>query len=312
MPKLTLEGWIRGKLLYSGFYGDANAYYTTIHKEFTSEDKETRIKGITYEDADTGIIYSAVFGYDEIGIKFTVSSNTTDFVQAFGEMLSKSVIGYKNFRKFFLEEIAPKKANLEFFENSEKMLIVPYTSGNWLSAGEEIDLINKAKDVLKANAAEVEFIRTNVEKSKEESKHKIEPLTLNDLELLSKYDFIKVIVVLGNPYVFVEHHFFANSFILDDPSLSVNYVAKWGFITSLKLQDINYDLDSCIAKVRLLRERIDNLRSKKIPYQVTLLKQDLIETQKLYAIVEDDLREFSLLSEKISGGLLIKSRIQTT
>ena len=120
---------------------------------------------------------------------------------------------------------------------------------------------------------------------------------------MSRFDFGTIIVVCGEIYLFVDHHLFATYFILEDPSLSLMTVAKWGFISSLKLQDLHYEMKDYYRKIENLRTNLEKTRKSLIPRGLNLRREELTDLEKTQTIIEDDLREFTNLSNKIYDGV---------
>lgn len=112
VDKFVLEGWIRAKLDYSqstSFIADVNQFYFDNHTEFSFEDesKSNRVKYFEFTDAEEKIQYLVTFGYDQIGVRFTVvtrEEKAKDRFSIFQSSLSRAVNGYRNFRTHFLSE----------------------------------------------------------------------------------------------------------------------------------------------------------------------------------------------------------------
>lgn len=134
MGNFVLEGWIKTKLEYPhdlSSYSDSHQFYFSEHSKFNQEfvNKNSRIKYFEYDDSETGCTYHVLFGYEEIGVKFTVSisnAETADRVEIFSTLLDKAVSGYRNLKSFFTSNINPKDTKVAFAEGLDHLLIATY------------------------------------------------------------------------------------------------------------------------------------------------------------------------------------------
>jgi hypothetical protein len=307
--RLFLDGWITAKIDYSKIvgFGDPNEYYHNNHQKIClSLTKQTdRIKNWIHTDEETDIPYSVTLAYEEIGVKFSVSSlveDTEDRIPTFETLINRVVNGYKNLKKWFLEHIRSQALPISILENSERMLITTYNFLEKLDPEQKDSFIEKASDVLRQHGFYFKSVETDTEEAA--SDEIIKPLTLKDLEKASAFDFYDIIVIWDNIYLFVEHHLFRSTFLLDDPSLSVSTVAESGFICALKLLDLHYELEEYSSKIAKITDDIESMNKKRFPYGINQFREELATLEHTNNIIEDDLKEFTNFSEKIFQGLL--------
>lgn len=162
---------------------------------------------------------------------------------------------------------------------------------------------NKTEELPKQYSSNVHVICKNKKDKKVSNDVDIKIKTLKDLEEEAKYDFIDVTVAWGDIYLFVDHYFFRSRFSMFDPSLSVNTVAYGGFVCSLVLQDVHYELKALGVKMGNLRIRIDGMSKKTFPSSVDVFKEELTRLEKTYSIINSDLRDYTSLSNKIFESL---------
>lgn len=310
MRNIFLNFWVRAKIDYlsGNFFGDIEKLYSEKHRKFNVdiENKSTRLKSVEYKDTETKINYYLTFGYDELGIKFDVNSNINkveDILPNFESILKRALLGYKNFKNYFLKKICHQDLKISILSGSENMLINMYNVFNQLTTKQRNLIIQKTKKILNEKTAHIEIINIKKERNSQSENKEIKVLTFGEVLKDQKFDFNSIKLIFDGVYLFVDHHLFASRFILEDPSLSVNTVAEWAFFTSLKLWDLNFDIQEFSTMMQDLRKRIEIMNSKRIPFGVDLLEEDLIRLKKRHSLIEEDLREFSLLSEKIFEGL---------
>lgn len=271
MDKYVLEGWIRAKLEYPqdlGRYLDSHKYYFAEHSKFNpgNPDKDNRIKYVDYSDPETGVTYFVVFGYDEVGIKFTISvSNpeTTDRSEVFSSLLIKAISGYKNLKNKFMSDVFPKDKQIGFMKGSEHLLIAPYRFFKDLDVKQQNELVNKTKVILKQYSPHIHIVYKDKTPKDDPSNHKIKIQTMQDLLEEAEFDFTDISVAWGDFYLYVDHYLLRSSFSSFDPSLSVNSVAFGGFLSSLTLQDLHYELTDLGIKLQNLRKKIENIKKEK-------------------------------------------------
>jgi len=305
--KFTVEGWIRAKVDYSqatGTFGDTDHFYFKNHSQFKfgEESKSSRIKSFEYTDKQEKVTYFTTFGYDQIGVSFTVvAEDSKDRGSIFRSSLSRAIRGYKNFTQYFLNDICPKsiKATLK----SQSLLISLYGFLEDLTSKQQNSLLRKIKRSLHEYTSDVRFVLANKGLEEHSDERSMRLLTMKEFNDLSKFDFNTITVVSGEIYLFVGHHLFATWFILEDPSLSLKTVATWGFISSLKLKDLHYEIEDYSEKVERLKTNLDRKEKSFIPTGLGSFQEQLIELEKEQVFIEDDLREFTTLSSRIYKGL---------
>lgn len=311
MSNYILEGWIKTKLAYPqdlSSYGDSHQFYFSEHEKFNQEfvNKNSRIKYFEYADSETGCTYHVLFGYEDIGVKFTLSisnAETADRVEIFSNLVEKAVSGYRNLKSFFTKNISPKDTKITFAMGLDHLLIATYGFFNGLSSKQQSILVDKTEKLLKQYSTNVHIICKNEKNKKVSSDEDIKIKTLKDLEEEAGYDFIDVTVAWGDFYLYVDHYFFRSRFSMFDPSLSVNTVAYGGFVSSLVLQDIHYELKALGATMGNLRSKIDDMSKKTFPSGVDVIKEELTRLEKTYSIINSDIQEYTSLSNKIFESL---------
>ena len=158
------------------------------------------------------------------------------------------------------------------------------------------------KSALKEYTSDVKFVLTDEKLTDYSDKKEMRPITMKELEELRRFDFYTILIVCGEIYLFVDHHLFARYFFLEDPSLSLITVAKWGFISSLKLQDLHYEIKDYYKRMGKWMTNSEKMKKSLFPRGLNLAREELIDLEKTHAIIEDDLREFTNLSNKIYDG----------
>lgn len=313
VDKFVLEGWIRAKLDYSqstGFIADINQFYFDTHTRFgfVDENKSNRIKFLQFTDKEENIMYLVTFGYDQIGIRFTIvtrkeSANVKDRISIFQSSLSRAIKGYRNFKKYFSSKICPKSMEIQFAPRAQSLLLSLYGFFEELSTKQRNSLLEKMKSVLKEYTADVRFVLTSEKLIGPSDEKELRALTMTELEKLSRFDFGTILVICGRIYLFVDHHLFGTHFILEDPSLSLITVAEWGFISSLKLQDLHYEIKDYYGKMKKLKTNLEEMRRSCVPHGLDIRREDLIDLEKSQVNIESDLKEFTNLSKKIYDGI---------
>jgi hypothetical protein len=308
--KFVLEGWITARLAYSPstrFFTDLNEFYFANHTGFDfGDDNRSRIKCFDFTDEDEDVSYSATFGYDRIGIRFTIATQeetAKDRISILRSSLSKAIKGYKNFKKHFLSKKCPESVKIEFNERSEKLLIVLFGFFDGLSTKQQNNLLRKIKTLLREYTSDVQFLLTNEEMTDYSDKQEIRALTLRELEELTRFDFCTIFIVCGEIYLYVNHHLFARYFILEDPSLGLVTVARWGLISSLNLLNLHYIIKAFDKEIEDLRSKLKEMNKKVIPSGLNAQTEKLIQLEKERISIENDLREFTKLSHEIYIGL---------
>lgn len=275
---------------------DIDHYYFRNYSQFkfAEDDNSSRIKSLEYTDEQEKITYTAIFAYDQIGISFTISSeDSKERASIFNSSLTRAISGYKNFIKHFLNENCPKSLGVTL--SSKRLLISLYGFLEDLNPSEQEKLLHKIKSSLKEYTPKIRVILND----QDDFKESIRPLTLRELEDMQRFDFDIIIIVPKEVYLYVGHHLFAKWFILEDPSLSLQKVATWGFISSLKLKDLHYEIEDFYEKIERIKANLDRKERSWIPIGLGLLQEQLIELEREQIFIEDDLREFTTLSDKI-------------
>jgi len=311
--KFVLEGRIRAKLDYSqstGFIADTNQFYCDNHTRFSfvDENKSNRIKFFEFTDEEENVVYSVTFGYDRIGLRFTVETReenvtTKDRISIFRSSLSRAVNGYRNFKKYFASEICPESIEIQFAPRAQSLLLCLYGFFEELNIKQQNNFLKRMKSELKEYTSDVKFLLTDEKLFDPSDKKEIRALSMEELKKLSGFDFGVILVVCGEIYLFVDHHLFGTQFILEDPSLSLMTVAKWGFISSLKLQDLHYEIKDYTSRIERLKTNLKETGKSLIPRGLDLRREDLIDLEKSQATIENDLKEFTNLSKKIYDGV---------
>ena len=313
VDKFVLEGWIRAKLVYSqsaNFVADINQFYFDNHERlsFEDENKSYRIKYLEFTDEEHGILYLVTFGYDQIGIRFSVvtrkeRANPEDRFSIFQSSLSRAVKGYKKFKEYFSSEICPESLKIEFAPRAQSLLLSLYGFLEELSIEQQNCLLKKMKSSLEEYTSDVRFVLTSDKLIDPSEKREIRGVTMEELEALSRFDFGTILVVCGEIYLFVDHHLFGTYFIFEDRSLGLITVAKWGFISSLKLQDLHYEIKDHSSKKTRLKTDLLEMRKSWFPRGLDLRREGLIDLEKSQVIIEGDLDEFTHLSREIYNGI---------
>ena len=187
VDKFVFEGWIRAKLDYSqssNFIADVNQFYFDNHTKFNFEDenKSNRIKYLEFIDNEEKIRYLVTFGYDQIGVRFTVvtrEEEAKDRTSIFQSSLARAIKGYRNFKEYFLNEICPRSMNMEFA--SQNLLVVLYGFFEGLSTRQQNSLLRKMKSALKDYTSDVKFLLANEKLMDYSDKKEIRALTLKEL-----------------------------------------------------------------------------------------------------------------------------------
>ena len=310
VDKFVFEGWIRTKLDYSqssSFISDVNQNYFDNHTKFNlgDESKSQRIKYLEFTDNEEKIQYLVMFGYDQIGVRFTVvtrEEKAKDRISIFTSSLSRVIKGYRNFKEHFSNEICPSSMNIQFASQNLLILLRGFFKG--LTTKQRNNLLKKMKSALKEYTSDAKlFLLADEELIDYSDKKEMRALTGEELVELSRFDFGTILVVCGEIYLFIDHHLFGRYFILEDPSLSLMTVAKWGFISSLKLQDLHYEMKDYYGKIENLKANLDETRKSFICRGLNLRREELTGLEKIQTIIEDDLREFTNLANKIYDGV---------
>lgn len=306
---MILEGWIRAKLEHaqSSFYpSDPNQYYFDNHDrfDFGEEYKAERVKFKKFIDKEENVEFLISFGYNEIGIKFNVVSrdqSNSDRLSIFKAALAKAVKGYRNFKEHFINRICPKPPEAKLV--SPSLLIVLYGFFKGLNKREKSKLLKEMKSSMEDYTSEVKFILTNGKPTEFSSEEDIRATTIEELEIAERLDFSEILVVCDEVYLFVKHHLFARYFFFEDPSQSILTVAWWGFISSLKLQNLYYEVKLLSHDKGEFKEKLTKMKTKRIPSGLDRRREELLALEKRQTIIEDDLREFVKLSNEIYNAI---------
>lgn len=307
LSKFVLEGWIRAKLASPrGFYGDPNQFYFDNHTDFSFGDKNksTRVKFLEFTDDEENILFMITFGYYDIGIKFTVTTRreeTEDRGLIFEASLSNAVKGYRKLKEHFLSEICPKSVETDFAWQS--LLIVLYRYLQGLDTEQKNSLLKEMKSKLEKFASEVKFVLIDEGLKDYSDEREIRAVTMSELEARSRFDFDSILVVCEDIYLVVKHHLFATQFFLEDPTQSLTKIAEWGYISSLKLLDLHYEIKAFDKDITEARTSLKETNKKVFPTGLESQRVKLINLEKSRIIVEDELREFTNLSDKIYDGI---------
>ena len=274
---------------------------------FEDENKSNRIKFLEFTDEEQDVVYLVTFGYDQIGLRFTVVTrkervNPKDRISIFQSCLSRAVKGYRNFKEYFLSEICPESTKIQFAPRAQSLLLSLYGFFKGLSTKQQNSLLKKMKSALKEYTSDVRFVLTDEKLIDPSDKKEIRALTMGELEELSRFDF-GTIVICGEIYLFVDHHLFGTYFIFEEPSLGLITVAEWGLISSLKLQDLHYEIKDYSSRTERLKTNLKGMRKSIIPRGLDLQREDVIDLERSQAIIENDLKEFTNLSRKIYNGI---------
>jgi len=307
LRKLTLEGWIRSRLEYDQAdlaFSDPNRYYFDHHEKFNFGDEYAteRLKFKEFDDQSESLRFQIIFGYNEIGIEFALVSrenNETDRLAVFKSFLERVVKAYRNFKEFFVDKICPSLKGIEF--KAERLIILPYGFFKGLDLTLKKELQEKMKSTLEEYSSDVKLVLMS-EKSRR-SPEKIEITPLLKLKKQTRQDFYSITINCDEIYLFVKHHLYARYFIFEDPSLSVLTVAKWGFLSSLKLQDIYYELELLNHDKNNFNASLKKLKKACIPIRLDRRHKELLVLEKRQAVVADDLKEATNLSSAIYDGL---------
>jgi len=307
MAKYVLEGWIRAKLHYgtsTNMITDPNEYYFANHTKFNIEsgDKSSRVKSFEYRDEEENIVYSIIFGYNQIGISFAVeTTEEKDGISILESFLSRVVKGYNKLKKYFINEICPRTLNIEF--GWQNLLICLTGFFRELNIRQQNSLLERMKSSLKKYTSNAKFVLIN-EELKDYSDESNKLLTMKNYEELARFDFDTIFLTIGDElYLYVDHHMFATEFFLDDLSLSINTVAKWGFISSLVLSDFYYEDREYNHDIVNLGESLTKIAKKLIPIGLDLQDEKLRKLEKTGLILENEFNEFRNLSNKIYEGI---------
>ena len=308
--KFVLEGWIREKIVYyqSGkpIY-DPEKFYFNNHKLFCFEDEiqPYPIKRWEYIDEESIISFRITFGYDQIGIEFTITDRkegNVDRVSLFNSAIKRVIKAYNNFKDNFLKQNCPSPINIKF-DWQPNLLLLNYGYTEGLTEKQQEEFLNKLKTNLEKFTGNVKFVVLNEGVTNPTEKKEIKGYTMREMQELMKLDFKSIIVFIGEVYLFVNHHLFGKQYFLDDPSLSLITVAEWGLISSLKLQDIHFEIEKYSMKWKKLKTDFEKASEKTIIRGLGQLNKELIEIEKSQTFVEYDLREFTNLAEKIIDGI---------
>jgi len=246
------------------------------------------------------------FGYDEIWVRFTVvttEENAGNRIAIFRSSLSRAIKGYRRFKEHFLGEICPESIKIQFGSRAQSLLIVPYGFFDGLNVEQQNTLLKRMKSALKDYTSLVKFMLTNEKMIDYSDGTEVRALSGKELKELARFDFGTVIVVCGELYLFVDHHLFGTYFILEDPSLSLITVAEWGFISSLKLQDIHYEIKDYFRKVGDLTIDLRRMKKQCVPRSLGGQREKLVNLERSQGIIEGDLQEFTRLSNRIYEGI---------
>jgi len=306
--KLMIEGFIRAKLNYPVLSEDTYDWYFSNHRifNFSDEQNSERIKFSIFKDEESAIDYSFTFGHDELEIRFvvkTMSSLTNDDsrISIFKSLINRAINGYRAFKNYFLEKICPDSLELEF--GHQNLLLQLHGFLEELDITEQINLIDEMKICLKEYTTDVRFWMIKETLGDFSDKKEIVLLTGKEFEELSRFEFSTIFTIAGEIYLFVDHHLFARFFLLEDPSLSLITVARWGFTCSLMLHDLYFDLADFSSEVKKAEEDRDTLQKQLFPRGIDTQNKNLIQLEKRRASIEDKLREFINMSSKIYNGL---------
>ena len=306
--KFFLEGYIRAKLGYPLLPSDRYHWYFDNHNKFNFEAQQNswKIKSSEFVDEDRDISYLFTFGYDELGIKFTVVNrkeriDNISRISIFKFSLDRAVKGYRAFKDHFLNEICPDSLKLEFIE--QNLVINLFGFFNGLNIKEQNTLMKEMRSCLKKYTSNLKFflISENLKDYSDVEVAKV--LSPMKIEELSRFDFDTISIIVNRIYLFVDHHLFARYFFLEDTSLGLLNVANWGFFCSLKLHDIHFELEDYGINVNKAEENLNNIKKQCYPIGIDAQRENLILLEKKRVLLEDDLREYLTLADKIYDGL---------
>lgn len=306
MIKLTLEGWIRSRLEYdqTDLASDPNRYYFDHHEKFNFGDEYTteRLKFKEFVDQSENLGFQIFFSYNEIGIRFALVSrenDETDRLAVFNSFLERVVKAYRNFKEYFVDEICPSLKGIEF--KAERLIIISYGFFKGLSSTLKKELQKKMKSTLEEYSSNVRLVLMSGKSRR--SPQKIEITSLLELEKQARQDFYSITMICDEIYLFVKHHLYARYFIFEDPSLSVLTVGQYGFLSSLRPQDIYYELELLNHDKNNFNAALEKMKKACFPMRLDRRRKELLVLEKRQATVADDLKETINLSNAIYDGL---------
>ena len=309
MAKYVLDGWIRAKLTYfssNNLVTDPYEFYLSNNSRFNlgGEKQSKRIKTLEFKDDQENVVYSITFAYDEIGISFSLQSvDGKDSISIFESLLGKAIDGYKRFKEHFQIKMCPKNIKTEF--SWQGLMISLYGFLKNLSVEQQNDFLKKVRSLLMKYSSNVQFSVLNRKLEASLNKqNEVRLLSLAEYIEQERFDFGTIILAIGDEtYLYVDHHLFANSFFVDDLSVSLQTVAKWGFISSLFLSDFSYENKKYQVEVGKLRKELDEAQKKRMPFGLDIQQENLTRLERTGASLEDDIAESMNLSDKIYEGI---------
>lgn len=314
MPNYVIDGWIRAQLTYLTTENvgiEQFSYYSTNFNQFgeTEELKKARIKFFDFKDESTKTTFSASFAYDELGIKFSVSTNgINDKTKAFQVLIERGVNGYKSFKEHFLNKICPSNIKVQFRWEGLLLSIYNFTSYNDSLVQQKTDL-SSFIDLLKKytdTPRKAVFAKGLIDPIPPYSNDKIEIRTMADVikEEDQKRDFDLITLANGEENMFyIKHHLFATSFFIDDLSSSLNTVAEWGFKSGLVLTDFHFEKEELNDEIERLKKSVKKDKEKLFILGSDSLQADFTNLEKKSRFLNEERTEFVNISDHIYSAI---------
>jgi len=307
--KFVLEGWIRAKLDYPISLSYTHEFYFDNHSRFDFRDEEAkseRIKFSNFINDRENVVLKIIFGYDQIGVQFTIiikMEEIEDRISIFETALSKAIETYRDFKKNFLSTVCPEEGKgFEFVW--ERLLLNPvYGFFEGMRSKQKNDFLKEIANLLRNYTSDIRFVLVKKGSKKYNGKRVVRALTGSQITDLSRFEFDSIFVICDEIYLFVSHHLFSRYYFFEDPSIGITTAAKWGFICSLTLLDLHYEIKDFYKAIREEENSLMQIHKKWIPVGLDLRRERLIGLKNRQLNIEDNLREFINLSEKLYDGL---------
>jgi len=301
IPIISLNGWVRAIVWYPVMvYGDH--YYTENLSRFKFP-QNTKTNGRLFSlewfgDKEKVSVFT-IFGYNQIGIHLNIDIKLEEYNDRFIAItvaMKNIMEGYKEFKKYFLEEICPNNVSTNTgekfnFEN-EKLLIDVSEFFYGQNLRQCHILQKKIYTLLQKYSSNVEFILFD-KKLKTQLKK----------ETKNGSDFSYIFASIERIGFVILHHRAIQALIFD-PSKDIIGVCLWGYISTMELLDLHYDiveLNDLISEESL---KIESLSKSKIPIGFDLHDEEITRLRLKANNIGNNLEELVSLSREIDESLL--------
>jgi len=300
MKFASAYAWVRACVWYPvRVYGN-RLYLENLNRFRFSPDTDRygRLRFLRWFSDYEKVSVLALFGYNQIGIQLHVDLELKDYEDMFAAIktaIERIIKGYQKFKEYFLKEVCPlniQEVKDEKFDfKAEKLLIDVSEFLIRIDTKQRNAIIQKMYKFLQNYSSDINFVLFDSALRKPVAK-KPEKESV----------FYEVYVIIESIRLFIYHYLTTGALSLD-PSKSILDICRCGFLSSMALLDIHYDLEEFYRLISEERSKLSELNKRRFPLGLDIHEEKVVQLRKQAMDIENNLEELISLSSEINESL---------